>query len=538
MSAEQKWNFGDIIDATAAALTHDRPAFIHEDRTIMWSEMDRRTNNLARAFLDQGLKPGDRVAFYHRNGVEYGELLVACFKARLVHVNINYRYRDEELLYILQDSGAALVSFDQEFAEMIDRLRPRAPWVKTWMQTGDKASNDVAAYEILATNGDGAPLDIDRENDDTLMIYTGGTTGMPKGVIWTHQAMRDAQLAALSAIGPAPRTMEEHRAFVAENPDIKPFMPACPWMHGTGLSTAVSQICFAQPIVTVDSKVGLNAAGIWKACAQHKVHQMAIVGDAFAKPMLAELDESGDALDLSSLMIMISSGAMWSREVKQAMLERLPTLLIADMFGASETLAYGATFSTRENITETAKIMLTANTTVLKEDNTKAEPGETGLIAIKGTIGEGYFGDQDKTDKTYKVINGERWCIPGDWAEVCEDGSVTLLGRGSNCINTAGEKVFPEEVEEVLKLADGVKDALVVGVPDDKWGNAVIGVVTSDDLYHGDTGDEEALRAFVAERLARYKAPKKIFFTAQTLRGPNGKADYKAARAIAEEMHS
>ncbi len=533
-TANQVWNFGDIIDATAAALTQDRPAFVHEGRTIMWSDMDRRTNNLARAFLDRGLKPGDRVAFYHRNGVEYGELLVACFKARLVHVNINYRYRDEELLHILDDSGAALVSFDEEFADMIRRLRPRASSVKEWMQTGSAPTNDTLAYETLADHGDGAPLDIERAGDDTLMIYTGGTTGMPKGVVWTHQAMRAAQLSALAAIGPAPATMDDHRAFVAGSNEIKPFMPACPWMHGTGLSTAVSQICFAQPIVTVDSKVGLNPDGIWKAAADHRVHQIAIVGDAFAKPMLAALDSMDNAPDLSGLAIMISSGAMWSREVKEEMLDRIPQLIIADMFGASETLAYGATFSTKENITDTAKIVLTANTTVLKEDNARAKAGETGLIAIKGTIGEGYFGDREKTDKTYRMIDGERWCIPGDWAEVCEDGSVILLGRGSNCINTAGEKVFPEEVEEVLKRADGVKDALVVGVPDEKWGNAVVAVVTSDSLYHGDTGDEETLRGFVSDRLARYKSPKRIFFTAQTLRGPNGKADYQAARQIAE----
>ena len=525
------WNYGDILDATAAALPADRPAFIHGDRTISWAEMDSRTNNLARAFLDRGLKPGDRVAFYHRNGTEYGELLVACFKARLTHVNVNYRYKDDELLHILKDSGARLVSFDEEFADMIERLQPQADRVDLWLQAGGSPSNRIESFEALAAAGDGAPLDIERSGDDTLMIYTGGTTGMPKGVVWTHTALRSGQLAALATLGPAPMTMDEHKAFIAGNEDIRPFLPACPWMHGTGLSTALAQLCFAHPIVTVDSTKGLDSDALWRTVAHNKVNQIAIVGDAFAKPMLRSLEEIGDDLDLDSLAIMISSGAMWSREVKAAMIERLPQLIIADMFGASETMAFGATFSTKDNISETAKIILTPSAKVLKDDGLEAQPGETGMIAIKGTIGEGYFGDQEKTDKTYKMIDGERWCVPGDFARVDDDGAVTLLGRGSNCINTAGEKVFPEEVEEVLKLAGGVKDALVVGVPDEKWGNAVVAVVTNEP---GAENAEDTLRAFVAKRLARYKAPKRIAFTTDVLRGPNGKADYAAARAIAD----
>ncbi|MEM9706061.1 MAG: AMP-binding protein [Pseudomonadota bacterium] len=526
------WNYGDILDTTAAAIKIDRPAFIHGDRTIMWSEMDKRTNRMARRFIDAGLKPGDRVAFYHRNGIEYGELLVACFKARLTHVNINFRYKDAELLYILKDSGAKVVSFDPEFDEVIGRIRNDADDVSIWLRAGNAPSNNYDSYEDFASDGDGAPLDIERSGEDTLMIYTGGTTGMPKGVIWAHDPMRKGQINALAAIGPAPDTYQKHNEFVSTNTDIKPFMPACPWMHGTGLTVALAQVCFGYPIVTVDSRDGLNAEGIWRETAKHKVHQMAIVGDAFAKPMLSALTEMSDDLDLSRFTIMVSSGAMWSREVKAALLERLPQLIMADMFGASETLAFGATFSTKENIVDTAKIMLMPNAKIMKEDGVFAGPGETGQIAIKGLIGEGYFGDEEKTANTYRTIDGERWCIPGDFARVDEDGLVTLLGRGSNCINTGGEKVYPEEVEEVLKIADGVKDALVVGVPDEKWGNAIVAVVTPSD--GSAVLDAETLREFVAGRLARYKAPKQVIFTQNILRGPNGKADYKAARAAAD----
>jgi len=525
------WNFGDILDATAANLTRDRPALIHEKRIISWKEFDKRSNNIARFLLNSGLKTGDRVAFYHRNGIEYPELLTACFKARLVHVNINYRYKDSELAYILKDSGAACISFDNEFAPMIDRLHSQSSDVKVWLQAGSSSSDFAHRFEEVATTGDGTPLDIKRSPDDTLMIYTGGTTGMPKGVVWSHHAMRLGQLAALAAVGPAPQDMEAHKNFIASQSDIQPFMPACPWMHGTGLSTAVSQLCFAQPIVTVDSSVGLNADGIWRAVADHKVHQIAIVGDAFAKPMLASINDQSE-LDVSSLKVAISSGAMWSQEVKAGFLERIPDLLIADMFGASETMAFGVSFSTKDNIAKTATIILTGDARVITDKDQTAQPGETGVIAIRGSIGNGYFGDDEKTADTYRVIDGERWCVPGDFATVQDDGSVMLLGRGSNCINTAGEKVFPEEVEEVLKLADGIEDALVVGVADEKWGNAVVAVVKGDQKNTA----EEVLRSFVKGKLAAYKAPKKIIFTDAVLRGPNGKADYKVAKAVAEAI--
>lgn len=525
------WNFGDILDATAASLPFDRPAAIHEGRIISWREFDHRSNNIARNLLKAGLTTGDRVAFYHRNGIEYPELLAACFKARLVHVNINYRYKDEELARIFKDSGAKCISFDDEFAPVIERLQPDTSGVKVWLQTGEATLDFADRYETIANDGNGEPLDIDRSPDDTLMIYTGGTTGMPKGVVWTHNAMRTGQLAALAALRPTPLTMDEHRAFLADQSETQPFLPACPWMHGTGLSTALAQVCFAQPVITIDSKTGLNAAGLWQAISDHKVAQIAIVGDAFAKPMLGALKQNPH-VDVSSLKIVISSGAMWSREVKAGFLEHIPDLLIADMFGASETMAFGVSFSTKDDIAKTATIMLTGDARVLTSDDQPARAGETGVIAIRGSIGDGYFGDAEKTAQTYRIIDGERWCIPGDFATVQEDGSVSLLGRGSTCINTAGEKVFPEEVEEVLKLADGVTDALVVGVSDEKWGSAVVAVVTSE----REDMAAETLRTFVKGKLASYKAPKKIVFTDKILRGPNGKADYKAARAFVETV--
>jgi fatty-acyl-CoA synthase len=244
--------------------------------------------------------------------------------------------------------------------------------------------------------------------------------------------------------------------------------------------------------------------------------------------MASALEAMAPKPDLSTLKFIISSGAMWSRETKARLIEQIPQLITVDVFAASESLHFGASMAMKNNIGETAKVLLSPNAKILKECGAEAKPGEAGLIAVRDTIAVGYFGDEEKTARTYREIDGVRWCIPGDWAKIEQDGSVTLLGRGSNCINSAGEKVFPEEVEEVLKLAAGVKDALVVGVPDERWGNAVVAVVTADE-----DGDERALREFVGARLARYKAPKRVFFTRDVLRLANGKADYKAARAIA-----
>lgn len=360
------------------------------------------------------------------------------------------------------------------------------------------------------------------------MIYTGGTTGMPKGVLWRHDVLRTGQVAALAAVIPGANTMEEHAKSIAETQEIKPMIIAPPLMHGTGFTGAMGQLCNGQPIVLLDSIKGFDAARLWQAAEKHKVLQVAIVGDAFAKPMASALEAMAPKPDLSAMKFIISSGAMWSRETKARLIEEIPQLIAVDVFAASESLHFGASVAMKDNIGQTAKVMLSSNAKILKECGNEAQRGEAGLIAVRDTIAVGYFGDDEKTKRTYREINGVRWCLAGDWAKVEEDGSVTLLGRGSNCINTAGEKVFPEEVEEVLKLAAGVRNALVVGVPDKRWGNAVVAVVTAEA-----DGDEHVLREFVGARLASYKAPKRVFFTRDVLRLANGKPDYKSAREIA-----
>ncbi len=527
------WNFGDILDALPKALPPDAPAFIHGNRTITWGETSRRSNNLARAILARGAKPGDKVAFYMRNRPEYGEALAACFKSRLTHVNVNYRYKPDEVFYIFDDSDAQTVIYGSEFRDTVLQLKGRLPKVATFIEIGD---DDPLApfserYEDLAATGEGAPLGIERSPDDLLFIYTGGTTGMPKGVMWRHEDMREAQLDAVRRLGPAPETLDAHLDFVRAAGPGSRTLPACPMMHGTGLITAIGCMMNGGCVVTLQTP-SFDADELWSVVSRRKVQSIAIVGDAFAKSMLQVLDASPGLFDTSSLVSIVSSGVMWSREVKAGLLRHIPQVVLMDSFSASEALGFGSSAMTKDGEVRTATFQIGPRCKVFDEDDNDVEPGsgEAGIIAIGGPIPLGYYKDPEKTAKTFRTIGDQRYSIPGDWCTVEADGAMTLLGRGSACINTAGEKVYPEEVEEALKTHAAIEDALVVGVPDDKWGQAVIGVVA---VASGAAFDEDDVRRHVRASLAGYKTPKRILVTRVPLRASNGKADYKTVTDFA-----
>ncbi|MEL7030704.1 MAG: acyl-CoA synthetase [Pseudomonadota bacterium] len=536
--AKTIWNFGDILDDNGAHLSTANPALIHGDRVVSWPEMTARSNNAARWLLGNGASVGDKIGFYMRNQPEYVEGLAASFKSRLTHVNVNYRYLDDELVYIIDNSDSTVVLYDIEFRDNVVRVKDRLPKVKIWVEVGGGADAPefAVAYEALAISGDGSPLDIERSPDDLMFLYTGGTTGMPKGVMWSHQIWRDANLDGLRRIyGAAPTNWEEHRAFVNEVGQHGRQLPACPLMHGTGLFTALGAFLNGGAIVTLETKSRFDPEELWETVARNGVTAMAIVGDAFAKPMLNVLDANPGKYDLSSMASITSSGVMWSMDVKQDLIRHIPQVALMDSFGASEAVGFGMSVTTAEGVSETAKFEIGQHCKVFSEDGREIEPGsdETGLIARGGSVPLGYYKDEKKTAETFRTINGVRYAIPGDWCKVAADGTLTLLGRGSNCINSAGEKIYPEEVEEALKEHDAVRDALVVGVPDDKWGQAVTGVV---ELADGAETDEDTLRAFVRTRLAPYKAPKRVLFSPDLKRAPNGKADYKGIRAFAYEQ--
>ena len=520
------WNFGDILDAISPVLDQNAPALVHGTRKITWGDFTKRSNNIARGLIERGAKPDDKLAFYMRNRPEYMELLAAGFKARMTHVNVNYRYKADEVFYIFDNSDAQTVVYGSEFRDIITEIRPRLTKVKTFLEVNDGGE--------IAT-GNGANLDIKRSPDDQLFIYTGGTTGMPKGVMWRHDDLREVQLSALRRLGPVPEDLPSLIAAIKEVGNAAPMIPACPLMHGTGLLTALGNIMSGGCVVTLDS-VSLDPDELWKAVDANKVAQVAIVGDAFAKPMLRTLREAPKGTyDLSSIVTLISSGVMWSTEVKRGLLEYMPDAIMTDSFGASEAVGLGSSLMTKDGEIATAKFQIGERCKVFDENDEPVVPGsgKPGFIALGAPIPVGYYKDAEKSAKTFKTVRGERYSIPGDWCTVEEDGTLTLLGRGSACINTAGEKVYPEEIEEALKTHPSVEDALVVGLPDEKWGQSVTGVIK---LAPGAQFNEEELRAHVRGQLAGYKTPKRILMgAAVAFRAANGKADYKTVTAFAKD---
>jgi fatty-acyl-CoA synthase len=530
------WNFGDILDAISPVLPQDAPALVHGTRKITWGETTKRSNNLARALIERGAKPGDKLAFYMRNRPEYVELLAAAYKARLTHVNVNYRYKADEVFYIFDNSDAQTVVYGTEFRDIVEQIRPRLTKVQTWVEVNDggEIAPFAERYEDLATKGSGERLDIKRSPDDMLFIYTGGTTGMPKGVMWTHNDMREVQLAALRRLGPVPETLEALIEAIKLTGPAGPMIPACPLMHGTGLLTANGNMLSGGCVVTLDNQ-SLDAHELWAAVDRNKVQQVAIVGDAFAKPMLRALEEEPGKYDLSSIVTIISSGVMWSTEVKRGLLKYMPNAIMTDSFGASEAVGLGSSLMTKDGEIATAKFQIGERCKVFDENDEPVVPGsgKPGFIALGAPIPVGYYKDPEKSARTFKTVRGERYSIPGDWCTVEPDGTLTLLGRGSACINTAGEKVYPEEIEEALKTHPMVEDALVVGLPDEKWGQSVTGVVK---LAPGQHFDEDVLRAHVRNQLAGYKTPKRILIgTTVAFRAANGKADYKTVTAFAKQ---
>ncbi|RLA52417.1 MAG: acyl-CoA synthetase [Gammaproteobacteria bacterium] len=542
-----EWNIGNIYDAVVEVCTEDDPALIHsgpggsKGLVISWPEFDRRTNRLARFLQEAGLQPDSKVAHYMRNCPAYVESLVASFKGRFVHVNINYRYLDDELHYIMENSDSEAVVFASEFRPQVEALKDRLPLVKAWIEVPPYFSDEPWSSAPFATNfneaiaqGDSGKLDIERLGSDLMFIYTGGTTGMPKAVMWENETFWEAlgSGSSLLAEGVAPPvTIAEHTARVTAAPMRGRLLAACPLMHGTALLGAISTLSQGGCVVTMP-EMSLDTEAMWRTVERYGVNSMAIVGDAFAKPMLRELDNNPDEYDISSVMGMLSSGVMWSPEVKQGLLKHNQNMVLADLFGASEGVGFGSSITTSEESSQVAKFQIGEECKVFTEDFREVVPGsgEPGFTARSGGIPLGYYKDEKKTASTFPVINGVRYSVPGDWCTVDTDGTLTLLGRGSVCINSGGEKIYPEEIEEALKAHESVDDALVVGIPDERWGQAVTGVVV---LATDSQLDEEALRNHVKKHLAAYKAPKRVLSAGVALRAPNGKADYKGVTDFA-----
>jgi 3-oxocholest-4-en-26-oate---CoA ligase len=533
-------HFATVWEAIAKAIP-DRPALIHGELVRSWAEYDNRASRLAEAFTAAGLGPDSKIGMYLYNSPEYLETQYAAFKMRGVPVNVNYRYLDDELAYLLDNSDAEAVVFHSSLGDRVARVRDRLPNARLFIEVDDGGPSiaGVAHYEpLLAGHRPMAP--IVRHEDDTYMMYTGGTTGMPKGVMYAMGGLTSSfitgfyplvGLAAPANTDDIPNIVKS----VAEQGASPVSIPTCPLMHGTGMWLgALVPHLLGGTIVTLTNR-SLDAAEVFTAVQQHKASMVVLVGDSMCRPLTRGLEdaiEAGNPFDTSSLKMVISSGVMWTAEVKNEFLDRVPQAVLLDAMGSTEG-SMGTQITVKGMPPETAKFTQSPTTKVFTEDDRLVEPGsdEAGMVAAGGNVPLGYYKDAEKSARTFRVINGERYSFPGDWATVNADGTIHLLGRGSQCINTGGEKVYPEEVEEAVKRVDGVEDCLVVGVPDDKFGQAVTAVVS----LHADgpTPDAAAIIAGVKGQLSAFKAPKRVVFVATVPRAPNGKADYKSAATLA-----
>ena len=529
---------------SVADVAGDAPAVTNGERTLTWSEYDDQAARLAAAYTAAGLGPGSKIALYMYNGNEYLVAQYGAFKMGGVAINVNYRYLDDELRYLLDNSDAEALVFHTSLGDRVARVIERLPNLRLLIAVDDgPAPTDAApessvSFDAVVAGHD--PMErITRSEDDVYMLYTGGTTGLPKGVMYT---MRDIT-GGLCIIGfqglglPVPESADDIAGIVRgvhERGESSVSITGAPLMHGTGLWLGACIHHFAGGHVVTLTSRSLDADEMLSAMQRHHVTHNTIVGDSFSKPIIAAIDaaiERGEPYDTSDLKMMLSSGVMWTTEVKEALLDRIPQVILLDAIGSSEG-SMGNQITMRGLASETAKFAMNPTTKVFRDDDTEVTPGsdEVGMVAAGGMIPIGYFKDPEKSARTFRTIDGLRYSFPGDFAKVAADGTLILLGRGSQVINSGGEKIFPEEVEEAVKRVDGVVDCLVVGVDDDRFGQAVTAVASVAD---GATVTEADVIASVKTELAHFKAPKRVVFVPTVPRAPNGKADYRTAADLA-----
>ncbi len=521
------WNFADLWETVAAQIP-DALAQQQGDRTFTWAEFNRRANGVASALLRTDSAEQDKVAQYLYNCPEYLESIFAAFKVGFAAVNTNYRYTADELVYLWDNADVVAVVFHGAFVEQCETVRPKVPRIHTWLwvDDGTGACPDWATpYEAAASAGTdvNAVAEWGRSGDHLLLLYTGGTTGMPKGVMWRQDDLFGVLDANNKQRMPPDQDLDAVRGRITKAGPRN--MPAAPLMHGTGLFNVISNLMVGGSITTMEGR-HFSPEEFLDTVDLHGINSTSIVGDAFAKPILRALDANPGRWDFSTMRVIVSSGVMWSKETKDGLLGHNARLIMVDSLGSSEAIGMATNTTSADSQSETAKFKLGPNTRVVTDDGRDVVPGsgELGRVALRGYTPIGYYKDEAKSAQTFVTIDGDRYSIPGDYASVDDDGTVVLLGRGSQCINTGGEKVYPEEVEECLKLHPSVADAAVVGLPDEKWGQAITALV---EPHAGDIVDGPALIAHVKEHLAAYKAPKKVFGIDTIGRAANGKLDYK-----------
>ncbi|MEV6720185.1 acyl-CoA synthetase [Streptomyces xanthochromogenes] len=535
-----EYNLADLFESVVDVVP-DREALVYIDhpgtgaeRRLTYRQLDEAANRLAHHLIDAGLKPGEHLGLHLYNGIEYLQTVLAALKARLVPVNVNYRYVEEELVYLYRDADLAALVFDAEFTERVAGALPRTEKLRHLVRVGAAPAGAPAlvatAFADAEARGSASRGFAARSADDQFIIYTGGTTGMPKGVMWRQEDLFFAGLFGGEPAGEPVKRPEELAERVAKSGSGLTFFPAPPLMHGTSTLTSFVAFNYGQRVVIHRKYV---PAEVLRTIERERVTSVSLVGDAMLRPLVDALHGPLRGTDMSSLFSVSSSGAIMSETVRDQLQALVPNALILNNFGSSES---GSNGKATDDSGPEKGFRLEVNERTQVVDPVSYEPvavGEVGRLAQRGHVPLGYYNDPAKTAETFFQKGAERWVLLGDMATVDEDGIVTVLGRGSQCINTGGEKVYPEEVEQALKAHPDVYDALVAGVPDAKWGSHVAAVVQ---VRAGAAAPTlEGIQTHCRTRLAGYKVPRQLVIAPSIQRSPSGKADYRWARSVAAE---
>jgi acyl-CoA synthetase (AMP-forming)/AMP-acid ligase II len=525
-------NIADLFESIADAIP-GRPALVSGAQRMTFREVDARANRLANALRQLGVRAGDHVGLYLYNGHEFLEAMLASFKLRAVPININYRYVEEELAYLCSNADLTTLVVQRELLPRAVAVRDRVPTLRTIIVVEDEGSQDAPvdgalAYEGLLAGASHERRFEPRSGKDHYIIYTGGTTGMPRGVVWQHEDVFYAGLQGGNSGGEPIQRPEELGPLVASKEEPLTFLPAAPFIHGAAQWAAIIG-WFGGGKVVLQPGRSFDGRRVCELVEHEKVNTITLVGDAMARPIVEALRER--EYDMSSLIVIASAGAVLSDTVKDELQERLPNVMVLNNFGASETGHQGMV-GFGEASRGKPTFAMDDSSTVLGDDMRPIAPGSgiVGKLARRGHLPVGYYKDPAKTAATFVTIDGERWVIPGDMATVEEDGRITVFGRGAVCINTGGEKVFPEEVEAALKAHPDVVDAVVVGVPDEKWGQRVAAVIQA---RPGADVTLASLDAHCRTRIAGYKVPRQLALVEHLVRHPSGKPDYRWAAEAA-----
>ncbi|TYL46406.1 acyl-CoA synthetase [Nocardioides sp. BGMRC 2183] len=516
----------------------ERTALVIGDRRLTYAELDAEANRFAHHLIATGIVPGEHVGLMARNTVEHVAAMLGCFKARVVPININYRYVQAELDYLLDNSAMVALVHEARYAPVLDDVVGNHHRLRHVVMIADGTDAGPTSYDVVdwATAVDRQPSArnfAERSPDDIFIVYTGGTTGYPKGVMWRHEDVWRTLGGGIDFATRAYLTEHDQSRAAAE---IEPLtcLQLGPIMHANGQWGMLLRFFTGHTNVLLPK---FDPAQVWRTIEAERVNTISLIGDAMARPLIEEY--AGGGHDGSTLTTLTSAAAIFSVEVKQRWLDLLPQVVVMDIIGASETGFTGNGRILHENLADKGSLVgIGPETVVLADDDRVLDPdtdvGEIGRMARRGSIPVGYFGDPEKTARTFVHLDGIRYAVPGDYVQIEPGRRLTLLGRGSNCINTGGEKVYPEEVEVALKSHPAVFDALVLGLPDPVYGQQVAALV---EARAGVELDFDDVRAHLRTRLSGYKVPRTLNAVPTIPRHVTGKADYRRAREISESMN-